>query len=344
MGKIKSIGITFLMLLSILALSGCTETGAEFNVAVIFATGGLGDKSFNDAGYRGLLAAEEEFGSKLNMDYVEPETIPEFATFQNDLAAEGKYDLIICIGFLQTSALNETARTYPDQKWVLIDDVLDLPNVQSITFKEHEGSFLVGAMAAMTTSTDKLGFLGGLDIYLINKFRAGYEQGAEYINDAINVTSVYSPNPANPWGDIAGGKSVGETFIASGIDIIYAAAGGTGLGVFQAADEATDIMAIGVDSDQDYLYPGTILCSMLKKVETAVLSPTSDIIDGTWTAGATTLGIVEDGVGISGMYNTTAIRDGNYEFDGVTKTRWEWILDIKAKIVAGTIEVSDTPA
>lgn len=344
MGKIKSMGITILVLLSIIAFSGCTETGAEFNVVVIFATGGLGDKSFNDAGYRGLLAAEEEYGSRLNMDYVEPETIPEFATYQNDLAADGKYDLIICVGFLQTSALNETARTYPDQNFTLIDDVIDLPNINSITFKEHEGSFLVGAMAAMTTSTYKLGFLGGLDIYLINKFRAGYEQGAHYINNTVNVTSVYAPDPTNPWVDIAGGKSVGETLYSQGIDIIYAAAGGTGQGVFQAADEGTDVLAIGVDSDQDYLYPGKILCSMLKKVETAVYSSVEAVVEGTWAAGASQYGIAQDGVGISGMYNTTTIRDGNFVFGGVTKTRWEWILDIKAKIVAGTIVVDDTPA
>jgi basic membrane protein A len=265
LNKIRTIVITLALFISVFAFSGCTETGAEFEFAVIFATGGLGDKSFNDAGYRGLVQANETYGDQIKLSWVEPETIPEFDTFQNDLADTGKYDLIICIGFLQTSALNVTARTYPDQKWVLIDDVIDLPNINSITFKEHEGSFLVGAMAAMTTNTSKLGFLGGLDIYLINKFRAGYEQGVEYIDDTINVTAVYSPDPTNPWGDIAGGKQVATTLYSQGIDIVYAAAGGTGLGVMEAADETDDALAIGVDSDQDYLYPGKILCSMLKK-------------------------------------------------------------------------------
>ena len=343
MGKIRPIGLTFIVLISIIALSGCTESAAEFEFAIIFATGGLGDKSFNDAGYRGLEQAEDEYGSQINIDYVEPETIPEFATFQNDLASEGKYDLIICIGFLQTSALNDTWKDYPNQKFVLIDDVLTHENISSITFKEHEGSFLVGAMAAMTTNTSKLGFLGGLDIYLINKFLAGYQQGSAYIEPTINVTSVYSPNPTNPWGDAAGGKQVAETLYSQGIDIVYAAAGGTGVGVFQAASEGTNVMAIGVDSDQDYLYPGKILCSMLKKVETAVYSSVEGIVDGTWSGGHTELGIAEDGVGISEMLYTQTTATGDFVFGGTTKTRWEWILDIKAKIVAGTIVVDDEP-
>ncbi|MHA1971982.1 MAG: BMP family lipoprotein [Candidatus Hodarchaeales archaeon] len=343
MNKIRTIGVIVALLVSIFALSGCTETGAEFEFAIIFATGGLGDKSFNDAGYRGLVQANETYGDRIKIDYVEPETIPEFATFQNDLADTGKYDLIICIGFLQTSALNESARAYPNQKWVLIDDVLNLTNVNSITFKEHEGSFLVGAMAAMSTNTSKLGFLGGLDIYLINKFRAGYEQGAHYVNSSINVTSVYSPDPTNPWGDISGGKQVAQTLYSQGIDIIYAAAGGTGLGVYEQASKTADVMAIGVDSDQDYLYPGKILCSMLKKVETAVFTSIKAIVDGTWVAGHTQLGVAEDGVGISPMTYTQNFATGTFVIDGVSKTRWEWILDIKAKIIAGTITVSDTP-
>lgn len=341
--NVRTFGLIFAVLFSLFAFSGCTTTGSEyeFEFAIIFATGGLGDKSFNDAGYRGLLEANETYGDRINIDYVEPETIPEFATFQNDLAGDGKYDLIICIGFLQETALNETARTYPDQKFAVIDTVIDLANINSITFKEHEGSFLVGAMAAMTTNTSKLGFLGGLDIYLINKFKAGFEQGADYINSSINVTSVYSPDPTNPWGDITGGKSVAQTLYSQDIDIIYAAAGGTGLGVMDAADETADAMAIGVDSDQDYLYPGTILCSMLKKVETAVFTSIESIVEDTWVKGHTNLGIAEDGVGISDMTYTQAVATGDFVFGGETKTRWEWILDIKAKIVAGTITIGD---
>ncbi|MFX0206520.1 MAG: BMP family protein, partial [Candidatus Hodarchaeota archaeon] len=179
------VSILILGVIPLSTIARATVKADPTEFAIIFATGGLGDKSFNDAAWRGKEQAEDEYGNSINIDYVEPQTIPEFATYQDDLGGLGKYELIICVGFLQTSALNVSAKTYSDQDWVLIDDVLNKTNVRSITFKEHEGSFLVGAMAAMVTKTDKLGFLGGLDIYLINKFRYGYEQGAKYINPDI---------------------------------------------------------------------------------------------------------------------------------------------------------------
>ena len=319
--------------------SGFANQTTEF--AIIFATGGLGDKSFNDAAWRGKEQAEEKYGSQINIDYVEPQTIPEFATYQDDIAKQDKYELIICVGFLQTSALNVSADTYSDQDWVLIDDVLNKTNVRSITFKEHEGSFLVGAMAAMTTKANKLGFLGGLDIYLINKFRYGYEQGAAYINPNITVTSVYSPDPTNPWGDIPGGKSTGQTLYAAGNDIVYAAAGGTGIGVMQAANETEGVYAIGVDSDQDYLAKGKVLCSMLKLVETAVFTSIEAKMEDTWTSEHIELGIKEGGVGISPMTYTESIKNGYFDFAGSNKTRWEHIQDIVDKIENGQLIVDD---
>jgi basic membrane protein A len=347
--KKKLMTVILLMLLGIFALSPFSNFRAEpkvlssGNFAIIFATGGLGDKSFNDAAYRGLVDAVTKYGSNITVDYVEPTTIPEFATYQRYLALEGTYDLIICVGFLQTAALTDTIAQYPDQKFVLIDDVIDHENISSITFKEHEGSFLVGAMAGMTTQTDKLGFLGGLDIYMINKFLAGYQQGAHYVDPAIDVNYVYSPDPTNPWGDIAGGKVVGQTFFSGGTDIVYAAAGGTGIGVMQAANETDDVYAIGVDSDQDYLAEGKVLCSMLKLVETAVFSSIDDIMQESWTGGATSLGIEENGVGISNMTYTWAEKQEYYTLNGNNKTRGEHIEDMKAMIINGTIVVSDLP-
>lgn len=330
-------------------VSASTNQATEF--AIIFATGGLGDKSFNDAAWRGKEQAEDKYGSQIKIDYVEPQTIPEFATYQDDLGKLNKYELIICVGFLQTSALNVSAATYSDQDWVLIDDVLNHTNVRSITFKEHEGSFLVGAMAGMVTETEKIGFLGGLDIYLINKFRYGYEQGAKYINPNISVTAVYSPDPTNPWGDIAGGKSVGQTLYGAGNDIVYAAAGGTGIGVMQAANETTGVYAIGVDSDQDYIVPGKVLCSMLKLVETAVFTSIEAKMENTWRKGVADdeyeqmqLGIAEGGVGISEMTYTESIKNGKYTFKGEEKTRWEHIQDIIDKIEKGQLIVSDESA
>jgi len=308
---------------------------------VIFATGGLGDKSFNDAAMRGVVQAETEYGSSIQVDYVEPATIPEFATYQDDYGKLAEYEVIICVGFLQTSALNVSADTYPSQDWVLIDDVLNKSNVNSITFKEHEGSFLVGAMAGMVTQTDKVAFLGGLDIYLINKFRYGYEQGVKYVDENIAVTAVYSPDPTNPWGDIAGGKTLGQTLISAGNDIIFSAAGGTGYGSMQAANETDDVYAIGVDSDQDYLFEGKVLCSMLKLVETAVFTSIEAKMDGTWVAGASELGLAEGGVGISPMTYTGSLKNGYYDLNGVNKTRWEHIQDLTDKIVKGELVISD---
>jgi basic membrane protein A len=346
---LKKEKLIFILLLGIFALSSFSNVRAEPKVldngtfAIIFATGGLGDKSFNDAAYRGMEDAIAKYGTNITVDYVEPTTIPEFATYQRYFAIEGTYDVIICVGFLQTSALNETIAQYPNQKFLLIDDVQTHENISSITFKEHEGSFLVGAMAGMTTQTDKLGFLGGLDIYLINKFLAGYQQGAHYVDPAIEVNYVYSPDPTNPGGDIAGGKVVGQTFFSGGTDIVYAAAGGTGIGVMQAANETDDVYAIGVDSDQDYLAEGKVLCSMLKLVETAVFSTIDDYMQESWTGGATSLGIAEDGVGISNMTYTWAEKQEYYTLNGNNKTRGEHIEDLKTMIVNGSIVVSDLP-
>ncbi len=342
--KIKILLTIITTLIFIPALQAVTHTGSTqaTRFAIIFATGGLGDNYFNDAAYRGIELAITEYSSSIDVDYIEPETIPEFATFQHDLANTGYYELIICVGFLQATALNESARDYPDQDWAIIDEYLKVPNVQVFTFKEHEGSFLVGALAAMVTQTDKIGFLGGMDLYLINKFGYGYEQGAKYVNPAVNVTKTYMPVPPPAcWNDPPTAKVIGENFYTQGIDIIYPAAGFSNHGIFQAASESAGVYAIGVDIDQDYMYPGIILCSMLKKFETAVFTAIKSKMDGTWRSGIHDLGLIEDGVGISSMTYTQGIKEGQYSLNGVTKSRWEHIQDIREKIIGGYILVSD---
>ncbi len=314
------------------------NTGAGISVAIVYSTGGLGDQSFNDAAFAGKERAEAKYPD-LVVEQVEPETVTEINQFIESFANNGTFDLIIAIGFSAADGVNASAVAHPNQKFMIVDSVVDQPNVASITFKEHEGSFLVGAMAAMTTQTGKLGFLGGLDIPLINKFRYGYEQGAKYIDPSVSVSVAYSPNPENPWGDLAGGESVAEGFLDQGIDIIYAAAGGTGLGVFEAVakKEKGEAYAIGVDSNQDHLKPGYILSSMIKKVDVAVETQIDAIVAGTWTAGAQELGLKEDGVDISPMNHTQAERDTLYA-NG--KTRFEIVQDIKQAIINGTITVS----
>ncbi len=274
--------------------------------------------------------------------YVEPADPVDIQSHQLALAAE-EHDLIICIGFFHTSPLDYTAGSYPSQQFSLIDDVLDRPNVASIIFKEHEGSFLVGAMAAMTTQTNKVGFLGGMDIFLINKFLAGYQQGVNYFDEDIQTTVAYSPDPANVWGDISGGKIIGNDLFDQDHDVIYTAAGMTGMGVMEAASERSGVFGIGVDSDWDGYFPGKILCSMIKKTGTAVYKTIEDLFHGSWSAGLSELGIVEDGVDISPMIYNTDIRDGLYTKDSVTQTRWEFIQDIKQMISSGTLLVIDTP-
>ncbi len=239
------------------------------SIAILFATGGLGDKGFNDVAYQGLVEANTTYVDQFTYTYVEPNSIEEMEGHIISHAEVG-YDLIICVGFIYGDIIDTYAPLYPNQRFTIIDDVVNKQNVSSITFKEQEGSFLAGAMAAMTTQTGKIGFLGGMNIWLINKFLAGYQQGTHFINNSIKIASRYSPNLDNPWGDIDSGKIIGEKLLSEGNDIIYTAAGGTGQGVIQAVSETTGVYAIGVDSDQDYLAQGKVLTSMLKKVNLAV--------------------------------------------------------------------------
>jgi basic membrane protein A len=316
-------------------------------VAIVFTTGGLDDNSFNAAAWRGKTMAEEKYGSNITIDYALPTSIIDFAGHQEAYAESNSYDLIICVGFLQNNDLNATAAVYPSQKFVLIDDTLPRQiNVKGITFKEHEGSFLVGAMATMTTATNKIGFLGGLDIPLINRFLAGYTQGAEWISPDITVTVVYSPDPTNPWADPEGGKAQATTLHAVGCDVIYAAAGPTGIGVMQYANQIDGVYAIGVDYDQDYLFPGKVLCSMLKIYETAVFNSIDQVMQEKFDPTTDSiLGIADNGVDISDMSYTQDIKHGDFFFGRYceTKTRGEWIENFTGEIITGGIVVANTP-
>ncbi len=346
--KIFTFFATSLLMAGMIAgISAQTFSSGETDVkiAVVFSTGGLGDKSFNDAANLGLQNAITKYN--LSTDQyatTEPKDVAEINTAIEGYAADGSYDLIIAIGFSSAGGVEESAKAHPNQKFMIVDSVVDLPNVASVVFKEHEGSFLAGAMAAMVSETGKIAFLGGLDIPLINKFLAGYQQGAKYINSDIIVSYAYAPNPDNPWNDVDGGKTVANQFISDGADIVYAAAGATGEGVFNAVGEARDsgktVYAIGVDSNQDYLLEGGILTSMVKRVDVAVETQIDAIVDGTWAAGLTSLGLKEDGVGITEMEFTQD--EANAIYEGST-TRMQKIEEIKADIIAGTIVVSEVP-
>ena len=352
--KMISAFVMSLFLLSLIAPSlsqasnTIQQTDEKVHVAVVYSTGGLGDRSFNDAAKRGITASMAKHSNLVVQEY-EPDSTDDITREISDYAKNGSYALVIGVGFTATDGVNLSALEYTNQSHLLIDGVIDLPNVKSITFKEQEGSFLVGAMAAMVSETSKYGFLGGLDITLINRFLAGYQAGVRYIDGDATFFIDYSPNPQNPWGDVSGGKQIAETFIDEGADIIYAAAGGTGIGVIQAAKNSQDagdsVYAIGVDSDQDHEAEGAVLTSMIKRVDTAVSLTIDEIMNDSFTAGLTELGVKENGVGISGMRFTKEEANTTYEtVDGNDVTRWEKVQQIRELIINDTISVPSTPS
>jgi basic membrane protein A len=303
----------------------------DFKPAVIFDLGGKFDKSFNEAAYNGAEMFKKETGT----DYLEFEVTNESQREQSlrKLAQRGA-TVIVATGFAQAPALKTVAAEFPDVKFTLIDDVVDLPNVQSIVFKEHEGSFLVGVAAAMASKTGKVGFVGGMDIPLIRKFACGYVQGAKYANPDAQVFENMTGTTGDAWNDPTKGGELARSQFDRGADVVYAAAGGTGLGVYQAAKDSGKL-AIGVDSNQNYLHPGTMLTSMLKRVDLAVYNAFKTAQDGSWKPGLQILGLAEDGVGWAlDEYNQSLVTDA-------MKAKVE---QAKKDIVAGTIQVHDYTA
>ena len=330
------------MIFGSMGMNVSAATAPEAQIALVFSTGGLGDQSFNDAANAGKIKALADFAG-ITVNQTEPTDIDGITSAIESYATDGGYDLIIGIGFTATDGIAASAALHTDTNFMIVDSVVDLPNVASIVFAEHEGSFLVGALAAMVSENDDIGFIGGLDIPLINKFLSGYRQGARYINPDIVVRHSYSPNPANPWGDLDGGKALAENFIELGSDVVYSAAGGTGIGAMTAAKEqSTDdhtIYAIGVDSNQDHIEEGYVLTSMIKRVDVAVYNQIESIVDGTWDNGLTLLDLAAEGVGITDMEFTQDEATAEYE-DGVT--RMDKIDEITADIIDGTIFVNET--
>jgi len=291
--------------------------------AVIFDMGGKFDKSFNQAGYEGAERWKKETGKS----YLEFE-ISNPAQREQALArmAQRGADPVVGIGFSQGSAMEKVAKDYPKQKFALIDAEVKLPNVQSITFKEHEGSFLVGMMAALASKTGKVGFVGGMDIPLIRRFQCGYEQGAKYANPKIETSANMTGTTPTAWNDPARGAELAKSQFAGGVDVIFAAAGGTGIGVYQAAKDAKKL-AIGVDSNQNHVQPGTMLTSMVKRVDVAVYQAFKGV-----TPGSTSLGLKEGGVDY-------ALDDDNAKL--VSADMKKKVDAAKADIIAGKIKVID---
>lgn len=297
----------------------------KIKAGIVLSIGGLGDKSFNDSAYRGLTMAKEKLG--IEFKYVEPASPAEDEQYLRQFA-QANYDIVIATGFLMKDACAKVAKEFPNVKFAIIDENIDLPNVSSLTFKEDEGSFLVGALAGMTTKTNVVGFIGGMEIPLIKKFQKGYEAGVKHANPKAKILAVYTSS-ANPFNDPVKGKENTLSLIKQGADIVYHAAGGTGAGVIEAAKESGKL-AIGVDSNQDGMAPGFVLTSMMKNVDVAVFNTVKATQDGKFKAGLQQFGIKEGGVGVT---------DFQYTKDKLPKDALKKLDEIKKGIVDGKIKI-----
>ncbi len=265
---------------------------AEVKPGLLYNMGGKFDKSFNEAAYNGAEAFKKETG--ITYLEFEPSTEAQREQALRNMARRGA-NIIVAVSFAQTSAVETVAAELPDVKFTLIDGVVEAPNVQSVIFKEHEGSFLVGMLAAMASKTGKVSFVGGMDIPLIRKFACGYEQGAKHVNGSAEVLVNMTGNTPAAWNDPTKGGELARSQFDRGADVVFAAAGGTGVGVYQAAKDSGKL-AIGVDSNQNHLHPGTMLTSMVKRVDVAVAEAFKSAMEGTWEPGFKVLGLAEDGV------------------------------------------------
>ncbi len=313
----------FLGAAAVLALASGT---ALADPAIIYDLGGKFDKSFNEAAFNGAEKWKAETGGTYKELAMQSEAQREQALRR---LAEAGANPVVMTGFAFGDVLNKVAPDFPDTKFAIIDMVVEQPNVKSVVFNEHEGSYLVGVMAAMASKTGTVGFIGGMDIPLIRKFGCGYAEGVKAVNpDAKIVMNMTGTTPA-AWNDPVKGAELAKAQKAQGADVIYAAAGGTGIGVLQAAaDEG--ILSIGVDSNQNYLHPGQVLTSMVKRVDNAVYDAFKEGAD--MTTGVNVMGLANDGVGY-------AMDDNNASL--VTDDMKAKVEEAAAKIKSGEITVHD---
>lgn len=309
---------------------------SDLRIGLVYDIGGRGDQSFNDAAYAGLTQAQDELG--VEIQDLEPSAGGEDREELLRTLADDGYDMIVGVGFAFAEAMGKVTADYPETTFAIVDDAsVEAPNLTSLVFAEEQGSFLVGAAAALTSTTGKLGFIGGVEVDLIKKFEAGFVAGATEINpDAtVDVKYISQPPDFSGFNDPAKGKEIALGQYSGGADVIYHAAGGSGGGLFEAALETGDVWAIGVDSDQ-YLtageaVQGRILTSMLKRVDVAVFEAIKSFVEGDLEAGARVFDLSNDGVG----YSTSG--------DFLSADIIAQLDELKTKIVDGEIEVPTAP-
>lgn len=296
-------------------------SGKKLKVGMVFDTGGLGDKSFNDSANAGLERAKKELG--IEAITVTSTSPSEYASNLGQLAAQG-CDLVVAVGLGMNEAAGEIAPQHPNVKFAVVDGSAKGDNVRGLLFREEQGSFLAGYLAGLMTKSNKIGFVGGMEIPLIKKFEFGYRAGAMYANpNAVVLPAKYTMN----WDSQDKGKSSAVALYSEGADIVFHAAGRAGLGVFKAAEEANKF-AIGVDSDQDDQAKGLVLTSMIKRVDEAVFQTIKDIQDGKFTSGDKTYDLAVNGVGLSPM---------TYTKEKIGAANLEKIEKVRQELISGTI-------
>lgn len=314
--------------LGLLAATAITFS-AHAEPAIVYDLGGKFDKSFNEAAFNGAEKYKEETGEAYREFEIQNDAQREQAL--RKFAEDGNSPIVVA-GFSFAQAVDTVAKEFPDTRFAIIDMVVEQPNVRSVVFKEQEGSYLAGIMAAKASETGTVGFVGGMGIPLISRFACGYKGGVMAANpDAKVIENMTGDTPA-AWNDPVKGGEITKAQIAQGADVVYHAAGGTGVGVIQAAADAGKL-AIGVDSNQNGLQPGKVLTSMMKRVDVAVYNAFKDGSEGgEWTTGFNVLGLAEGGVDL-------AMDDNNKPL--VSDEMMKAVEDAKAKIIAGEVVVHD---
>ena len=297
---------------------------ASAEPAVVFDLGGKFDKSFNESAYTGAKRWAEKTGGTFKEIEMQSEAQREQALRR---LAEAGANPIVMTGFAFGNVLQEVAPDYPDTSFAIIDAIVDLPNVRSVMFSDQEGSYLVGVLAAKASKSGTLGFIGGMDVPLIRQFGCGYAQGIMATNPDAKIIANMTGTTASAWNDPVKGSELAKAQISQGVDVIYAAAGGTGIGVLQAAADG-GILSIGVDSNQNHLHPGKVLTSMVKRVDNAVEKAFDD--GPGFQTGTMILGLAENGVAYAVDDNNAAL---------ITPEMQAAVDEATAKIISGEIKV-----
>lgn len=304
------------------------EAPKKIKVGLVLDKGGRDDKSFNASAFKGASDAEKKLGITLKVVESSDDASlePSLRTF-----AQRGFDLVIGIGFVQQGPVEKVSKEFPKVNFVLVDSLVELPNVRSVIFKEHEGGYLVGAIAALSSKTNTVGFVGGMDIPLIRRFELGYRKGAEAAKPGTTVVTNFVGSSSDAWRNPMKAKELALSQYGKKADVIFTPAGASGLGVFDAAEENKKF-AIGCDSNQNWIKPGRILTSMLKRVDLAVYDAIEQATKGAFKAGKFSLGLAEGAVDFAMDEHNRSVLTPEVE---------KKVNELKAKIISKQIVVPD---